>query len=133
MNQDISTQRSDIARLLRRLADFIDDFGIQQAMDLIEEGFLRQRRTQSSVVMSKSPLASDPSPESSVMQRSKEDPYVAISKWNLRHEWPTERGLRNLVFNAESNGFDKVIRRVGRRVLIHEGRFMEWVETQGKR
>ena len=39
-------------------------------------------------------------------------------------------GLRHLVFHADRNGFDKVVKRAGRRVLIDEEAFFEWVEEQ---
>jgi hypothetical protein len=42
----------------------------------------------------------------------------------------TEGGLRWLVFNAKYNGFQQVIVRVGRRVLIDETRFVEWLRNQ---
>jgi hypothetical protein len=35
------------------------------------------------------------------------------------------------VFYAATNGFDKVIRRIGRRVLIDEAAFFEWANSQG--
>jgi hypothetical protein len=35
--------------------------------------------------------------------------------------------MRHLIFFAKSNGFDAVIRRVGRRVLIDEAAFFHWV------
>ena len=55
---------------------------------------------------------------------------IPVSNWNEHHAWPPQGGLRYLIFNAASNGFDKVIRRVGRRVLIDEASFFEWVEEQ---
>jgi hypothetical protein len=55
---------------------------------------------------------------------------IPLTKWNSFHEWPPQGGLRHLVFNAASNGFDRVIRRCGRRVLIDEGAFFAWVEKQ---
>jgi hypothetical protein len=39
--------------------------------------------------------------------------------------------MRHLIFFAKSNGFDAVIRRVGRRVLIDEAAFFAWVDKQG--
>ena len=48
------------------------------------------------------------------------------------HPWPTESAMRWLIFNADKNGFDQVIRRVGRRVLIDEHAFFEWIENQQK-
>lgn len=53
---------------------------------------------------------------------------IPLTKWNQYHEWPSVAGLRHLVFNAEHNGFHSVIRRVGRRVLIVESLFFEWVD-----
>ena len=55
------------------------------------------------------------------------DRFVPVTHWNQRHAWPPIGGLRHLIFNAKSNGFDKVIRRVGRRVLIDEHAFFAWV------
>jgi hypothetical protein len=58
---------------------------------------------------------------------------VPASEWQKHHAWPPIGGLRHLIFNAKSNGFDVVIRRVGRRVLIDEGAFFAWVNAQGGR
>ena len=54
-----------------------------------------------------------------------------VKQWAERHPWPPIGGLRHLIFNAETNGFNKVIRRIGRRVLIDEDAFFNWVNTQG--
>jgi hypothetical protein len=56
--------------------------------------------------------------------------YIPASDWQKHHSWPPTGGLRYLIFNAKTNGFDKVIRRVGKRVLINETAFFEWVEEQ---
>lgn len=55
---------------------------------------------------------------------------IPVAKWNEYHDWPTTSALRHLIWAANSNGFDKAIRRVGRRVLIDEPSFYEWVEEQ---
>lgn len=57
---------------------------------------------------------------------------IPVPKWNLHHEWPPQGGLRHLIFFAKTNGFDSVIRRVGRRILIDEDAFFEWVESNGR-
>ena len=64
--------------------------------------------------------------------QSKSPQLIPASKWNERHPWPPIGGLRHLIFNAKGNGFDAVIRRVGRRVLIDEGAFFAWVNSQGR-
>ena len=58
------------------------------------------------------------------------DRLIPLTEWNQHHQWPPLGGLRHLVFNKETNGFDKVIKRVGRRLLIDEGAFFDWVDTQ---
>lgn len=56
--------------------------------------------------------------------------YIPVPDWNKYHRWPPIGGLRHLIFYAKTNGFDKVIRRVGRRILINEEAFFKWVEEQ---
>ena len=55
---------------------------------------------------------------------------IPVPKWNDYHDWPPQGGLRHLIFNAEKNGFNSVIRRIGRRVLIDEAAFFQWVKEQ---
>ncbi|MBI1318321.1 MAG: hypothetical protein GC168_05125 [Candidatus Hydrogenedens sp.] len=55
---------------------------------------------------------------------------IPLTKWNDHHDWPPIGGLRHLVFNAKENGFERCIRRVGRRVLIDEAAFFAWVDEQ---
>lgn len=55
---------------------------------------------------------------------------IPASTWADHHLWPPIGGLRHLIFFAETNGFNKVIRRIGRRVLIDEAAFFEWANTQ---
>ena len=56
---------------------------------------------------------------------------IPVTDWPNHHEWPPIGGLRHLIFNEKENGFSKCIRRIGRRVLIDERSFFEWVEDQG--
>jgi hypothetical protein len=58
--------------------------------------------------------------------------FIPVPEWPKHHPWPPLGGLRHLIFNAKANGFDKCIRRVGRRVLIDEAAFVEWVREQNK-
>jgi hypothetical protein len=59
--------------------------------------------------------------------------YIPVTKWNEYHVWPSQAGLRFLIFNEKTNGFKSVIRRVNRRVLLDEQAFMTWVEDQNKK
>ncbi|HAT1597248.1 TPA: hypothetical protein JAN72_06555 [Legionella pneumophila] len=58
--------------------------------------------------------------------------YIPVTNWNDYHIWPPKGGIRYLIFNKNKNGFDKVVKKVGKRVLIDEAAFFEWVANQGK-
>jgi hypothetical protein len=62
---------------------------------------------------------------------------IPASQWRKYHSWPPLGGLRHLIFNARFNGFNRVIRKIGRSVLIDEDEFFRWIdehkiETPGK-
>jgi hypothetical protein len=56
--------------------------------------------------------------------------FWTVKDWAANHSWPSEGGLRHLIFYADKNGFSRVIRRIGRRILLNEQEFMAWVENQ---
>ncbi len=56
--------------------------------------------------------------------------FLTIPQWCDRHPWPSQGGLRHLIFNAEENGFSNCIRRVGRRVLLSESDVLRWIDSQ---
>ncbi|MDW9176987.1 hypothetical protein SE924_10055 [Legionella pneumophila] len=58
--------------------------------------------------------------------------YIPVPNWEKHHDWPRIGGLRHLIFNKDKNGFAKVIKKVGKRVLIDEAAFFDWVANQGK-
>lgn len=47
--------------------------------------------------------------------------------------YPNEGGLRSLIFNADTNGFNTVIRRVGKRCFIDVASFYNWIEEINKK
>ena len=55
---------------------------------------------------------------------------IPVTLWNNYHDWPPIGGLRHLIFHEKENGFDKVVKRCGRRVIIDEKQFFEWVNQQ---
>jgi hypothetical protein len=57
--------------------------------------------------------------------------FIPLTEWHNHHPWPPLGGLRHLVFNSSSNKFGSVVHRVGRRVLIDEAAFFEWVRKNG--
>ena len=58
---------------------------------------------------------------------------IPVHRWPEFHEWPPIGGLRHLIFNAERNGFGTVVKRCGRRVLVDEQAFFDWLDQQNKR
>lgn len=56
--------------------------------------------------------------------------FIPLSKWPDFHPWPPLGGLRSLVFNAKERGFQKCFTRAGRRILIDESEFFQWLENQ---
>lgn len=61
---------------------------------------------------------------------SNESRLIPVPEWNDFHPWPPQGGLRHLIFHAETNGFAKAFKRVGRRVLVDEAEFFAAVERQ---
>lgn len=55
---------------------------------------------------------------------------VPVSEWENYFAWPSESALRHLIFDADTNGFRKCIRRVNKRILIHVPSFYKWVDKQ---
>ena len=56
---------------------------------------------------------------------------IPVCRWGDYHPWPPIGGLRYLISRAVQNGFETVIRRCGRRILIDEAAFFAWVEKHG--
>ncbi|OJW47443.1 MAG: hypothetical protein BGO67_08430 [Alphaproteobacteria bacterium 41-28] len=58
------------------------------------------------------------------------DDFVTIRQLTTSNPAFTEGGIRALIFRAESNGFNKCIRRIGRKILISKSAFSHWIESQ---
>lgn len=58
--------------------------------------------------------------------------YSTVNQFSDKHPAFTRGGLRALIFNENANGLAKAgaIVRIGRKVLINEGKFFEWVASQ---
>jgi hypothetical protein len=58
--------------------------------------------------------------------------YIPLTQWPKFHPWPGIGGLRHLVFYAKDNGFNNVITRAGRRILIDETAFFNWMKSRNE-
>lgn len=56
--------------------------------------------------------------------------YFPVTKWP--HAYPTQGGLRWLIFTNRDGFRDECVRQVGRRLLIDEAAFFSWVARQGR-
>ena len=56
---------------------------------------------------------------------------IPLTKWP--HEWPPQGGLRHLAFHAKSKNCEDVFVRCGRRVLINEQKFFEFIERENRK
>lgn len=54
---------------------------------------------------------------------------IPLPRWNEYHQYPSIPALRNMVFNEKFNGASIWIKRVGKRILIDEKVFFEWVRN----
>jgi hypothetical protein len=61
--------------------------------------------------------------------------YLTVNQFSEKHTAFTRGGLRALIFNENQNGLAKsgAIVRIGRKVLIDEGKFFAWVAAQNQR
>ncbi|MCB9229296.1 MAG: hypothetical protein H6618_06770 [Deltaproteobacteria bacterium] len=65
------------------------------------------------------------------MQESRKTPHlIPLVKWNEFHNWPNTAGLRYLIQKHHNSGLQEAIRRVGRKILIDEAKFFEWIDHQ---
>ena len=55
---------------------------------------------------------------------------IPLVEWPLHHPWPPLGGLRHLVRHRRTNGFARVVRRVGARLLVDEAAFFAWADSQ---
>ena len=62
----------------------------------------------------------------------KQPRYILLVDWNLHHAWPTQGALRHLMQYRASNGFAPAFVKIGRRVVIDEGKFFECVARQNE-
>ena len=57
--------------------------------------------------------------------------FLTVRQLAERYPAFTANGIRHHIFHAEKNGFTKCMRRVGKRVLIEESLFVQWIASNG--
>lgn len=59
---------------------------------------------------------------------------LTVKQFAQRHTWITLAGLRWLLFRRDSNGLQEsgAILKIGRKILIDEQLFLQWLRQQGQ-
>ena len=55
---------------------------------------------------------------------------LTVRLFSEKHPAFSQASIRHLIFYAASNGFDKCLRRAGRKILIVESDFFSWLDEQ---
>ena len=55
---------------------------------------------------------------------------LTVRQFSQKHPAFPEGGLRYNIFHADINGFNKCIRRIGRKILIDEAEMFRWIDAQ---
>ncbi len=68
------------------------------------------------------------------VNKEKKRPSFATVRYLLKkYPWLTEGGLRHFLFHMDENGLHRAVKKMGRRILIDEDEFFNWIELQSKR
>lgn len=57
---------------------------------------------------------------------------IPLSKWHQYHPFPSVPALRWMRFNGDKTGFNRCILKLGKRLLIDEAKFFQWVREYGQ-
>jgi hypothetical protein len=58
---------------------------------------------------------------------------LTVRQFAEKHPAFTVGGLRFYIFMAQSNGFEKALVRLGRRVLLDEAKVFQWIDSQQRK
>jgi hypothetical protein len=58
------------------------------------------------------------------------DEYVTVSQLAKLYPAFSEGSIRWLIFNRNSNGFNRVVRKIGRKVVLNLRNFKKYIEEQ---
>lgn len=57
--------------------------------------------------------------------------YYTVKQLAEKHPAFSEASLRYYIFHENTNGFNKVTRRVGKKILLSEEAFQKWLDSNG--
>lgn len=65
------------------------------------------------------------------LQANAKKTFLTVRQLSENYPAFKENGIRFLLFNSKTNGFESCVQRVGRRVLIDAEKFEQWVSSRG--
>ena len=65
-------------------------------------------------------------------RKAPQNRLIPLSRWNEYHDWPSVNALRAYAFMRHRNGFDNVVSKVGKRLVIDEHRFFDWAHSTSR-
>lgn len=65
-------------------------------------------------------------------EKARNDEYLTVTQLAQRYPAFSEASLRWLIFNAEHNGFNRVVRKIGRKVILNLQEFKNFIEQQAQ-
>ena len=105
-------------KVLKRIAELLADICRQSGLTVISTADLE--RLENSAHAAKA--VETPPPPSRVL--------VTVQQLCQRTPAFKEQTIRQLLFDRHSNGLDKVVRHLGRKLLIDEEQFFEWIDER---
>jgi len=69
------------------------------------------------------------------MQQNTLENYFTVKQFSEKFPFVSQSSLRWIIFNAEKNGFNKVIKRIGAKILLNADAFEIWlkeINSEGK-
>jgi hypothetical protein len=79
--------------------------------------------------LARGPKYNEHSSSSSNIEQRRKSMYMTVKQLAEKYPFMTEGAIRWQVFHQDRNGFKTCLVKLGRRVLISEQGFLDWVES----
>ncbi len=73
-----------------------------------------------------------PKNTSVIPEAAQEPKYYTVKQWAATQNWPSEHGMRAIIFNQKPYRAEHCFKKMGSRVLIDREAFYKWLETNPK-
>lgn len=66
------------------------------------------------------------------MPINKSKTFLSVPQLSQRHPAFSISAIRHLIFDAKTNGFHRVLHRIGKKLVLEESAFEQWILDQQK-